>query len=176
MRQVCGACESALKYKAGWLRGGTLDGAPCTHAALVDLRAGTGTGVGREREVGKALEQLHLDHERPLHATCHRWRGCGNARGAAVVGRRTGWRSAVPRPVWGVRGRVCAVSMQSTARRRGCSAAVCGPRVLPSVVVGRGWWCSGFLDRERVYVSDMCIVQAFRVFYCFVCESGVSGE
>ena len=30
--------------------------------------------MGREREVGKALERLHLDHERPLHATCHRWR------------------------------------------------------------------------------------------------------
>ena len=55
-------------YKAGWLRAfapesgvlrcvGTLDGVPCTHAALVDLRAGAGTGAGREREVGKALEQ-----------------------------------------------------------------------------------------------------------------------
>ena len=64
---------------------GTLDGAPCMHAALVDLRAGAGTGVGREREVGKALERLHLDHERPLYATCHWWR-CGNARGAAVLG------------------------------------------------------------------------------------------
>ena len=53
-------------YKAGWLRAfapessvlrcvGT--GVPCTHAALVDLRAGAGTGAGREREVGKALEQ-----------------------------------------------------------------------------------------------------------------------
>ena len=72
-------------YTAGWLRTfapasgtlrcvGALDGALCTHAVLVDLRAGTGTGVGRECEVGKALEQLHLDHERPLHATCHRWR------------------------------------------------------------------------------------------------------
>ena len=76
-------------YKAGWLREfapesgglrcvGILDGTPCTHAALVDLRAGAGTGagtgVGREREVGKALERLHLDHKQPLHATCHRWR------------------------------------------------------------------------------------------------------
>jgi hypothetical protein len=72
-------------YKAGWMRAfapasgvlrcvDTLDGAPCTHAALLDLRAGTGTGVGWEREVGKALERLHLDHERPLHATRHRWR------------------------------------------------------------------------------------------------------
>jgi len=26
------------------------------------------------REVGAALERLHLDHERPLHATCHWWR------------------------------------------------------------------------------------------------------
>ena len=69
-------------YKASWLRAfapesgvlrcvGTLDGAPCTHAVLVDLRAGT---WGGECKVGKALEQLHLDHERPLHATCHRWR------------------------------------------------------------------------------------------------------
>ena len=30
--------------------------------------------MGREREVGKALERLHLDHEQPLYATCHRWR------------------------------------------------------------------------------------------------------
>ena len=59
-------------HKAGWLRAfapasgvlrcvGALDGAPCAHTALVDLRAGTGTGVGREREVGKALERLHLE-------------------------------------------------------------------------------------------------------------------
>ena len=62
-------------YKAGWLRAfapasgvlrcvDTLDGAPCTHAALLDLRAGTRTGVGWEREVGTALERLHLDHTR----------------------------------------------------------------------------------------------------------------
>ena len=58
--------------------GAPLDGAPCAHGALVDLRdggAGTGGEWGRaEREVGAALERLHLDHERPLHATCHRWR------------------------------------------------------------------------------------------------------
>ena len=73
-------------YKAGWLRAfapasgvlrcvGTLDGAPCPHAAAVDLRAGAragegmGAGVGRvrsEHEVGEALERLHLDQERPL--------------------------------------------------------------------------------------------------------------
>ena len=91
-------------YKAGWLRAfapasgvlrcvGTLDGAPCPHAAAVDLRAGagagegTGAGAGRvrsEREVGEALERLHLDHERPLHETCQRWRAalpsCGAPR------------------------------------------------------------------------------------------------
>ena len=61
-------------YKAGWLRAfapalgvlryvGTLDDAPCMHAALVDLRAGAGTGMGRKREVGKAPERLHLDHK-----------------------------------------------------------------------------------------------------------------
>ena len=35
--------------------------------------------MGREREVGKALERLHLDYERPLHATCHRWRAAMRA-------------------------------------------------------------------------------------------------
>ena len=72
-----------MHYTAGWLRAfapasgllrcvGALDGAPCAHATLVDLRAGAGMGVwGRslagarlEREVGKAFERLHLDHER----------------------------------------------------------------------------------------------------------------
>ena len=91
-------------YKAGWLRAfapasgvlrcvGTLDGAPCPHAAAVDLRAGAGAGEGTgagarrvrsEREVGEALQRLHLDHERPLHETCHRWRAtlpsCGAPR------------------------------------------------------------------------------------------------
>jgi hypothetical protein len=58
-------------YTAGWLRAfapasgvlrcvDTLDGAPCTQAALLDLRAGTETGVRQEREVGTALERLHL--------------------------------------------------------------------------------------------------------------------
>ena len=42
---------------------GTLDGAPCMHAALVDLRAGAGTRVGREREVGEPLDRLHFYHE-----------------------------------------------------------------------------------------------------------------
>ena len=49
---VSGACESALqgglaaRVRARIVRcGGTLDGAPCAHATLVDLRAGAGTGV-----------------------------------------------------------------------------------------------------------------------------------
>ena len=50
--------EHVNHCKAGVLRCmGPLDGAPC---AGVDLRAGAGTGVGEEREVGKALERLHL--------------------------------------------------------------------------------------------------------------------
>ena len=66
-------------YKAGWLRAfapasgvlrcvGALDGAPCAHAALVDLRAGDGTGVETgEREVGTVLERRGCtcqDHKR----------------------------------------------------------------------------------------------------------------
>ena len=71
-------------YKARWLRAfapasgvlrcvGALDGAPCAHGALVDLRdgrAGTGEWGRAEREVGAALERLHLDQEWPLHSCC----------------------------------------------------------------------------------------------------------
>ena len=124
-------------------------------AALVDLRAGAGTGVRRECEVGTTLERLHLDHvhERPLHATCHRW---GVAM-AAVMGRRTGRRCATtslgcvyarrtaPRTL-------CEVSVRSAARRQGCGAAVCESRVMPLVVAGAagGAWVSG--PREGVLV------------------------
>jgi hypothetical protein len=69
-------------YKARWLRSfapasgvlrcvGALDGAPCAHGALVDLRdggAGTGEWGRAKREFGAALERLHLDHERLLPA------------------------------------------------------------------------------------------------------------
>ena len=69
-------------YKARWLRAfapasgvlrcvGALDGAPCAHAALVDLRAGAGTGSGTgERGVGTALERLHLDHKSTHGVRC----------------------------------------------------------------------------------------------------------
>ena len=72
-------------HKAAWLRAfvpsagvlrcvGTLDGAPCPHAATVDLRRdGDGDGDGNG-DASEALERLHLDHERPLHLTCGRWR------------------------------------------------------------------------------------------------------
>ena len=56
--------------------------------------------MGRERKVGKALGQLHLDHERQLHAACNVARG--NARGAAVVGRQTGRRAALCHDLFGV--------------------------------------------------------------------------
>jgi hypothetical protein len=79
-------------------------------------------GRTQKREVGTALERLHLDHEGPLHATCHRCMAHGNARGAAVVGRRTGRRGTVSRPVWcggerGARRRGCAVLVRSAERR-----------------------------------------------------------
>ena len=79
-------------YKAGWLRAfapatgvlrcvGTLDGAPCQHGATVDLRGEGGRRGWEGRSEGaehaaasEALERLHLDHERPLHLTCRRWR------------------------------------------------------------------------------------------------------
>ena len=57
--------------------------------------------MGREREVGTTLERLHLDHERLLHATSHRWRAAMRA-GAAVVGRRTGRRGTLCHDLFGV--------------------------------------------------------------------------
>ena len=30
--------------------------------------------MGRGARGRRGVERLHLDHERPLHATCHRWR------------------------------------------------------------------------------------------------------
>ena len=128
-------------YKARWLRAfppapgvlhcvvGALDG---THAALVDLRAGEWDGgVGMaERVVGAALERLHLDHERPLHATCHRWRAAMPAAPRSCG--TTGWtarRCATTCSVWGVRERgarrrVYAASVRPAARLRGGGAAV----------------------------------------------------
>ena len=74
-------------YKEAWLRAfapeggvlrcvGTLDGAPCEHGAVVDLR-GEGVRGGSSASyaaASEALERLHLDHERPLHQTCRWWR------------------------------------------------------------------------------------------------------
>ena len=135
-------------YKARWLRafapasgvlrcvGAPLDGAPCAHGALVDLRAGTwdrpaGTGEwGRaEREVGAALERLHLDHERPLHATCHRWRAAmpagGRGRGT------TGWTA-----------RRCATTCSGCARARRIRAQTCSQSA-----IGMQYACDQFLAK-----------------------------
>ena len=133
-------------YKARWLRAftrasgvlrcvGALDGAPCAHAVLVDLRAGAGTA---EREVGAALERLHLDHERPLHATRATGRPRGDARGAAVVGRRAGRRGAVPRPCSGV-----------CARARRTAPRVCAFGAVRRATP-RGWCCSLWTTRTAI--------------------------
>ena len=63
-------------YKAGWLRAfapasgvlrcvGTLDGAPCPHAAAVDLRAGAGAGdgSGSGSGSGESVRSLGLQRE-----------------------------------------------------------------------------------------------------------------
>ncbi|MGB0191561.1 MAG: hypothetical protein ACPF9W_11410, partial [Nocardioides sp.] len=105
---------AATDHRAVLSASGTLDGAPCPHAAAVDLRAGAGAGEGSgsgsgggesvrtEREVGEALERLHLDHERPLHETC----ATGGARRCPRAARRgrgtTDWtaRCCVPQLLW----------------------------------------------------------------------------
>jgi len=101
----------------------TLDGAPCMHArgAVLDLRAGTGTGVGWEREVGTALERLHLDHERPLQGCMRRVtsgaRQCARRRGCGTTD-RTVRHCATACLAWGLaRRRLRALSVRSAARR-----------------------------------------------------------
>ena len=78
-----------------------------------------------------ALERLHLDyvHERPLHATCHRWR-------AAMLAAPRSWDDGLDGAalcydlfgVWvrerGTRCRVCAVSVRSASQYRGWDARV----------------------------------------------------
>ena len=83
--RLCGACEPTLQGgvwlgafapASGALRCvGLLDGTPCPHAMTVELGWG-GEGAWGACDVcavGEALEQLHLDHERPLHETCRWW-------------------------------------------------------------------------------------------------------
>ena len=48
-----------------------------------------------------------MDHERPLHQTCHRWREPAPARGAVGVGRRAGRGGPVPRLVVRLTRSVC---------------------------------------------------------------------
>ena len=83
-------------YKEAWLEAfapasgalrcvGLLDGTPCPHAVVVELGSGRGDGRGARgadaaaaaaaAASAAALEQLHLDHERPLHETCRWWAG-----------------------------------------------------------------------------------------------------
>ena len=71
------------EHKEAWLRAfapeagilrcvGTIDGARCEHGAAMDLRGEGGDGSdGAYATASEALERLHLDHERPLHQTCH---------------------------------------------------------------------------------------------------------
>ena len=130
-------------YKARWLRAfapasgvlrcvGALDGAPCAHGALVDLRdggAGTGGEWGRaEREVGAALERLHLDHERPLHATCHRWRAAMPAAPRSCG--TTGWTA-----------RRCATTCLGCARARRKAPRVCTFGAVRRATPSRSGWC-----------------------------------
>ena len=113
-------------YKAAWLAAfapasgalrcvGLLDGTPCPHAMTVELGWG-GEGAWGACDVctvGEALEQLHLDHERPLHETCRWWieqlpsarRGRGT----------TGWME-----------RRCATTTTGDLAHAGVRAAVCG--------------------------------------------------
>ena len=78
----------------------------------------------------------------------------------------------------GARRRVCAVSVRPAARRRGGGAAVCGPRVLPSVVVGVDGVELGerILDPREFVLGGLGVcVCAFRVCVC-VFTDHIAGE
>ena len=158
------AAHANRHYKARWLCAftpasgvlrcvGALDGAPCAHARGAGrLRAGAGMA---ECEVGAALERLHLDHERPLHATCTGGaRQCARRRGRGTTGRR--------------RCATTCLGCASAAHGAACVRFRCGPPrdaegvvlqlvdhayLLPSIVAGCGWWLSGFSGRRDVLCS-----------------------
>ena len=153
-------------YKARWLRAfapgsgvlrcvGVLDGAPCAHAALVDLRAGAGTGVGTGERGGRRGARAAAPGPRAA-AACdvHRWRAAMRAAPRSW----DDWTAALCHDLFGVcergaRRRVCALPVWSAARRRGCGAAACGPRV--PTAVDRSWArlvVVGFLWTARRFV------------------------
>ena len=172
-------------YKARWLRAfapasgvlrcvGALDGARRSGRSEGG-EMGRGSGNGGACGVGAALDRLHLDHERPLHATCHRWRAAMPAAPRSCG--TTGWtagrcattclgfaraRRTAPR--------VCGfLSVRPAARRRGGGAAVCGPRVLPSVIAGVVGveLVERFLDPREFVLGGLGVcVCAFRVCVC----------
>ena len=110
----------------------------------------------REREVGKALEQLHLDHERPLHATCHRWR-------AAILAAPRSWDdgldgAALCHNLFGAcageaHGAACAVSMRPTSRCRGRGEVQFVDHACCHRCRSRN--AAEATDRERVYLESL---------------------
>ena len=141
---------------------------------------GRGSGNGGACGVGAALDRLHLDHERPLHATCHRWRAAMPAAPRSCG--TTGWtaRRCATTCLGCARARrtaprVCGfLSVRPAARRRGGGAAVCGPRVLPSVIAGVVGveLVERFLDPREFVLGGLGVcVCAFRVCVCVcVCD------
>ena len=123
--------------------------------------------MGREREVGTALELLHLDHERPLHATCHRWRAAMRAAARSWDDGPDG--AALCHDLFGVGG-VSEAHGAACVRFRcgpprdaeGVVLQCCGPRVLLSVVAVV---LGGFLHRECVH---LCVLLWVSFECCFL--------
>ena len=116
-----------------------------------------------EREVGEALERLHLDHERPLHETCHRWRAALPSCGAPRSWDDGLDGAALCHDLFGVcaseaHGEACVRFRCGTPQRGGrdARAAVCGPRLLPSVVAG----CREYdvHTHTRIHAYHLCLV------------------
>ena len=167
-------------YKAGWLRASapasgvlrcvldTLDSAPCTHAALVDLRAGTGTGVwgGSARSVRPSSCCTWTTRGRCMRRVTGGARQCARRRGRGTTDRTVRHCATACLACMGVseaHGAACVRFRCGPPRdAEGVVLQCCGPRVLLSVVAVV---LGGFLHRECVH---LCVLLWVSFECCFL--------
>ena len=153
---------------AGWAaRAPAPISAPCDLSATACSTTTSTTRPSRPSKTPRAAASISHSSKRPRCAT-------------PPPGVPTPGSPATPRVCVrerGARRRVCAVSVRPAARRRGGGAAVCGPRVLPSVVVGVDGVELGerILDPREFVLGGLGVcVCAFRVCVCVCLQKKAS--